>query len=286
MRAQEIVRLLRDLVQDDGQTLEQRDGPQALSVAQDMRDLLAVRLAEESPFVSLWEHFESDPGGTEAELIGALEALVEADPALVRRLNAYLEDYRWAATPSEIRRARLARSMPGDHGADADDAVVVEGVVIAGEEGMIDEQEEYSEEGEYLYGNIPHPMLPGSSVIRDEGRFLDEYELEEELGEHGSDVAELFEELDLTIESHPDLAPSVKAGLKVELRAIHAQLDRGENVDEDAIVRRFHAIQSLDPTVAALALAELSALVGGFGVVMREVARRVRREGERRSPRS
>ncbi|MBU1877783.1 MAG: hypothetical protein KJ734_02420, partial [Chloroflexi bacterium] len=91
---QDIVQVLEDLVQDDGQTLEQRDGPEALSVAQDMRDLLAARLPEESPFASLWEQFESDPEGTEAELIGTLEALAEADPALVERLNAYLEDYR------------------------------------------------------------------------------------------------------------------------------------------------------------------------------------------------
>ncbi|MBU0496184.1 MAG: hypothetical protein KKA73_22455 [Chloroflexi bacterium] len=276
---QDIVQVLEDLVQDDGQTLEQRDGPEALSVAQDMRDLLAARLPEESPFASLWEQFESDPEGTEAELIGTLEALAEADPALVERLNAYLEDYRWATTPLEIRQARLAQPASEDEDDLADDMVVVEGLVIAGEEDLADEPDEgYSEEGEYLYGNVPPTMMPEASVIRDGERLADEYELTEGLGVHGFAVAELFEELIITIEVHPDLVPSVKASLNVKLQAIHVQLDRGENVDEDAIIRHVRAMQNLDPGVAALALAELGALAGSFGVVMREVARRVRRE--------
>lgn len=39
MAVQEVVRILRSLVEDDGSTLEQRYGPEAVTVAQDVKSL-------------------------------------------------------------------------------------------------------------------------------------------------------------------------------------------------------------------------------------------------------
>jgi hypothetical protein len=99
MIIQEVVSILGDLVQDDGATLGERYGPRALAVAQSLRSLLAVRLQEESPYTSLWEQFEAESQAVTAELTGSLEALVEADPALAERLNAFVEEYHQIIVP-------------------------------------------------------------------------------------------------------------------------------------------------------------------------------------------
>jgi hypothetical protein len=101
MIIQEVVSILGDLVQDDGATLGERYGPRALTVAQNLRSLLAVRLQEESPYTSLWEQFEAEPQAVTAELTGSLEALVEADPALAKRLNAFVEEYHQIIVPPD-----------------------------------------------------------------------------------------------------------------------------------------------------------------------------------------
>jgi hypothetical protein len=101
MIIQEVVSILGDLVQDDGATLGERYGPRALAVAQNLGSLLAVRLQEGSPYTSLWEQFEAEPQAVTAELTGSLEALAEADPALVKRLNTFIEEYHQIIVPPD-----------------------------------------------------------------------------------------------------------------------------------------------------------------------------------------
>jgi len=99
MVVRKVVRILRDLVQDDGMTLGERHGPRALAVAQSMRSFLVVRLQDKSPYASLWDQFEAEPQTATAELVGSLEVLVKADPALAKRLNAFIEEYHQTIVP-------------------------------------------------------------------------------------------------------------------------------------------------------------------------------------------
>jgi hypothetical protein len=93
MAVRQVVRIVRDYVQDNGVLLEQRYGPRAVTVAQDIKSLLAACLRDGSAYESLWSRFEVEPQTATGELIGALEALIEADPALVKRLNGFIEEF-------------------------------------------------------------------------------------------------------------------------------------------------------------------------------------------------
>mgnify|MGYP006299016721 CR=1 FL=1 len=87
MAAQDVIRWLGRLMEDDGETIRRRHGPEAVAAAEDMARFLADRFEEESAYAALWEAFEEDPEAHSAEVIGALEAWVEADPALARRIR-------------------------------------------------------------------------------------------------------------------------------------------------------------------------------------------------------
>ncbi|MGC9522871.1 MAG: hypothetical protein ACP5HG_13435 [Anaerolineae bacterium] len=78
MAIQDVVRLLGAFVEDDGETLRKRYGGEAVAAARDTVQILSTRLEEESPHVGLWESFEENPSDHSTELIGALEAMVEA----------------------------------------------------------------------------------------------------------------------------------------------------------------------------------------------------------------
>jgi hypothetical protein len=106
MAVRQVVQVVRDYVQDDGVLLEQKYGPRAVTVAQDIKALLAARLRDGSAYESLWDRFEVDPQTVTGELIGALEALVEADPALFKRLNGFIEEFHQAIAPAGDRMVR------------------------------------------------------------------------------------------------------------------------------------------------------------------------------------
>ena len=74
--------ILRAVVQEVERAFEKGFGSRTLSAAQDLASLLENRLCQESLYVSIWGDFQADPEGTAPELIGALEAWVEPDPAL------------------------------------------------------------------------------------------------------------------------------------------------------------------------------------------------------------
>jgi hypothetical protein len=96
----EAVRIVRSYVPDGGVTLARQVGTQAVSVAQDIEAFLAARLEEDAEQESLWERFLQEPENLVGELIGALAALAEADPALARRLGALVEEYRALVAPA------------------------------------------------------------------------------------------------------------------------------------------------------------------------------------------
>ena len=52
-----------------------------------LRELLAARMRESDMYTPLWEEFRAEPESNRAEVIGALEAMVEGDAALAERLG-------------------------------------------------------------------------------------------------------------------------------------------------------------------------------------------------------
>ena len=107
MAIQETVRILRSFAEGEREVLRKQYGPEAVAVAHDMERVLKQRLETESAYASLWDTFEMDPDNTAAKLTGALEAMVEADPALGRRLNAFIEEFHQDVAPPGAAQADL-----------------------------------------------------------------------------------------------------------------------------------------------------------------------------------
>lgn len=143
MAVNEVVRVMRDYIEDDGARLEQTYGPEAVLAVADMKDLLATRLTEESAYGVLWERFEADPRAVSVELVGALEALTEADPGLAKRLNGFMEAFHRVEAGDKI---ETFAPMP-------DKSPVGGGVPDTTDTSQ--DEEIVREEGTYLYGDVP-----------------------------------------------------------------------------------------------------------------------------------
>lgn len=98
MSAREIVERMTELVPDRGAALEQRDGPRALAVAQEIEGALMSAMEGKLANVVLWEQFLSTPNEVSSAVANVVQALMEADPVLAEWLEAALVRYRKAAT--------------------------------------------------------------------------------------------------------------------------------------------------------------------------------------------
>ncbi len=93
MAVNDIVDLVLLLDRRGGEELEQQAGPEGMSLVEELRDVLAARMRESDMYTPLWDEFRSEPESNRAEMIGALEAMVEGDAALAERLEVLLEDF-------------------------------------------------------------------------------------------------------------------------------------------------------------------------------------------------
>ncbi len=93
MAVNDIVDLVLLLDRRGGEELEGQAGPEGISLVEELRDLLAARMRESDMYTPLWEEFRAEPESNRAEVIGALEAMVEGDAALAERLEVLLEDF-------------------------------------------------------------------------------------------------------------------------------------------------------------------------------------------------
>lgn len=93
MAVNDIIDLILLLDRRGGEELEQQAGPEGVSLAGELRELLAARMRESDMYTPLWEEFRAEPESNRAEVIGAVEAMVEGDAALAERLNELLEDF-------------------------------------------------------------------------------------------------------------------------------------------------------------------------------------------------
>jgi len=93
MGVNDIVDLVLLLDRRGGEELEDQAGPEGISLVEELRDLLAARMRESDMYTPLWNEFRAEPESNRAEVIGALEAMVEGDAALAERLEALLENF-------------------------------------------------------------------------------------------------------------------------------------------------------------------------------------------------
>jgi len=261
MAVQIVVRILGLLIQDDGVTLERWYGPQAVTLAQELKSMLALRLREESPYAALWEQFENQPQMVAAELTGALEALVEADPALAKRLSEFAEEYRqFMGSPQEF----MARTRMEAHDLIAGDVpspatAPAEAYDVGG--------------GTYLYGNVTTDRVSTARDARvtngELGRFPGEgMEL------NMAELRPIFESVDAAVKTHPDISSAVEAQLKIELAGMQAQAARGDQANVEKMVHHLRNIGRLAPDILEILLSRLTDLAPGpRGMVQKAVAK-------------
>jgi hypothetical protein len=263
MAVQKVVRILRQLMQDDDRaTLERRYGPRAVTLAQQLKCMLAIRFREESPHAALWEQFENQPQMVAAELTGALEALLEADPALAKRLDAFIEDWRRLAGSLEARMAHrrmeeqdllIAGDVPSPTAAPAD-------AYDVGREA-------------YLYGNVRAGRASTTSGVRAVNGELGRFPVEG-MELNVVEVAPIFEFVEAAVKTHPDVNSAAEAQLKVELAELQAQVARGDQVDVDKMVHHLHTIGRLVPDILEILLNRLTDLApSSRGMVQKVVAK-------------
>ncbi len=140
-----VVSILTDYFVDGGRQLVDDYGDQAPSLAAEMAAMLEERLSEDVLFSQLWQEYKRYPEANEAELIGALEMLEEADPDITIRLEGYYAAFQELAQPgvSDL----VETSEP-------EDTINIEEIEAIKSTDDMDNDDEYREENEYLTGNV------------------------------------------------------------------------------------------------------------------------------------
>jgi hypothetical protein len=244
MSAQQTVRLLGALVREGEPAFEEQFGPQAVSAAQDMAALLENRLDQESPYVSLWADFRADPDGTASQLTGALEALVEADPALGRRLEGFVREcYSISGAPGIRPDANLQDAVGEDKAWGR--TVALEPDPDVGQ-------------GEYLYGNLAPGAVEARSV---KGQPMDWPEGLDHIVRVGlapPQVPQLLTELYAAIDTHPEIDPITQQDLKAELTDVLDEAALGVQADAAQLGRHLRNIGRMHPDILQALLDRLT----------------------------
>jgi hypothetical protein len=142
----EVASILTSYFLDGGADLAATYGDQAPSLAAEMGALLEERLNSDTPFGQLWYEYKENPVEIEAELIGALEVLEEADPELGLRLKGYYAAFQELDQPGV--RDIIETSEP-EAIINADEILMVNS-----SDDYDNDDDEYRDDGEYLRGNI------------------------------------------------------------------------------------------------------------------------------------
>lgn len=130
---------------DGGQDLVEQYGDQGPSLAGEMGEMIGDRLTEDTPFAALWDEYVNDPIGNEAEMIGALEALEEADNEFSLRLEGYFVAFQELEQPGV--ESLIETSEPEDT-LNANELTAIKSI------DDMDNDDEYIEDNTYLVGNV------------------------------------------------------------------------------------------------------------------------------------
>jgi hypothetical protein len=261
---EDVVAILRELVEDGEAQMARSHGDRALDIAQAMRSAVVTHLERETPYGEVWQYFEEDPADGEDELAGALEATVEADTALAQTLDQFMEEYYQLIGPPE------ARLPEGDRSED-------EFSVSGEEEGLPVEPSEAEIEREttYLYEEVE----AGSRSI---GRQVDEDEEEDTerapISAFGpdADTAEgVFKEFYAAVDAYPELALELRMELKDLLEAIEIESARGRDASAERIGWQLEKIRGIAPDLLELILPVLVDRKEDLNPALRRAAERM-----------
>ena len=256
MPAVEVTDILRSLVQEGGDRLERRTSLGTRTVVEEMRDLVIDRLREDAVYAGLWEEFREDPDAAEAEFTGALEAMVEADPGLAKRLRSFVNQYQRSLRVRPRRRQRSWDRHTGDLPVPED----AEGFMVTG---TAKDRHGDFEEGAYLYGDT----LSGQEAIGDSGQDVD---LEEAiLASRGAKSTvgrpDFFEQLAGDLDEHPDLDDEERQEIEEDLDVIEHQVLLGPDAEEPVLEWRLRHIQQLAPDIAEVLFSEVAQMAESEG---------------------
>jgi hypothetical protein len=266
MPAAEVTDILKSLVQEGGDRLEHRTSLETRTVVEEMRDLVVDRLQEDAVYAGLWEEFRSDPDDAEAEFTGALEALLEADPGLAKRLRSFLNQYQRSL------RARPRRPQRPWEGRDRDLPVPedAEGFLVTG---TAKDRHGDFEEGAYLYGDT----LSGQEAIGDSGQDMDREEAI--LAAQGSESTigrpDVFERLADDLDEYPGLDDEDRQQVQEDLDTIEHQVLMGSDAEEAVLEWRLRHIQQLAPDIAEVLFAEVAQMAESEGGPLSAAFRRL-----------
>jgi hypothetical protein len=141
----EVVTLLTSYFLDGGKELTENYGDQAPSLAAEMGALLEERLSTDTPFGQLWQEYKENPVENEAELLGALEMLEEADPEITIRLEGYYAAFQELDQPGV--QTLMETSEP-------ESTISIEEIEMIKSTDDGDNDDEYNDTNEYLTGNV------------------------------------------------------------------------------------------------------------------------------------
>lgn len=249
MAVEDVVTILMEYLEDGEDAFGSRHGSEALVAARDMVDLLRGELGGQLDYDRLWAEFEAAPRETMPQLLGLLEAMVEADPGLGDKLQVLLEDY-YAARGS-------LGPPSGDETPEAEASEFLPREDIPLESHQVTPRRHTDEAGEgtYLYGNVP---AGGPTTVGKAGGI--DWDVVETRGGPQMpdfDVSELFAQLRRKVEEDPDTAEEKQKALIQELQELEAELLLGEQADESRIWEHLRTLGEEDDELLELVLTSL-----------------------------
>jgi hypothetical protein len=268
MAVEDAVELLALYVQDNGETMGRRYGPEAVAAAGDMAALISSRLEAKSAHVGLWAEFERAPYDNMEQLTGTLEAHIEADPSLARILSAYLGEIRGTMASPEVEEPSTEQPIAAPEGDALDDAVSLDTDEIEQDrrsyhpEGMGSgtEYDASVDRGSYLYGEVAAGRdTVGQEVGVEPVDLVDPDTRPTELAALNN-VSGLFELLRMAVEDHPVLDNVQRREVLIELGALEERIQGPEAADSARLRRHIERLQELAPDVAETTIEALAAL--------------------------
>jgi hypothetical protein len=273
MAIDDAVELLAMYIEDDGETMRDRFGPQAVAAASDMAAVIAARFGEDSAYATLWDAFEREPDENSEELIGALEAHIEGDPSLARVLDAYLREIRGEMSVSEPAEPAPTRTLTERElaavGADALDGAVSLDADEAEQDRLSYQPEAMGSEvdyddsvdrGTYIYGEV---AAGKDSLGREAGvEHADYAELDARPTELAglSGAFGLFEALYVAVDDYPDLDDVQKREVLAELKGLEQAIQSPPDGEGMSLADRLERLETLAPDIAEIVLQTLETI--------------------------
>jgi hypothetical protein len=254
MAVADVVSVLVEYCEDGEETFRDLRGPEAVIAVQDVIDLLQGELGGQLDYGTLWDEFEAAPRQTAPDLIGALEAMIEADPGLADKLEVLLEEYYATSRP--------VGPTAGDRMPESEASQVVprEDARIERHEVEPRRHTDVAGEGTYLYGNVRAGDVAVEKSLELGSDVLDgmaSIPVRRELDVLSFDVAQLFDQLRTTVGQEAALSDEIRAELRQELDGLEAEMMLGDEADQDRLVEHLRRVGDLDPDFLGLLLAGL-----------------------------